>query len=154
MTTKQTISMEVAKVLEYLAAEYQNFQVSQEKASIWAEHLAGYSLKQIKEAIDRWIRTSGSPYPPQLPQLIQLIEAHSKTRPELQVITGKAREIPGIPEEVMTQLLGELAAHVDWIYEQKAAGTLNKDEELCRRNVIKDAYQLAKTHYRKNPSAY
>ncbi len=70
MATKEN----VLKLMYYIAIEFPQFETHEEKQQLWYEHLAGYSPEQLKRGADYFLRTSRSPHPPSLPQLIAAIK--------------------------------------------------------------------------------
>lgn len=77
MATRQ----EVTALLEYITEVFPLFQLGTKTLEVWAEQLAPFSAQQLKRGVDHWIQTSGSPYAPELPQMLQAIR-ESTPRPE------------------------------------------------------------------------
>lgn len=98
---------DVLQLMEFLAAEYSTFQVTQERAAIWAEALEAFSPSQLRRGAKHFLLHSGSEFGPSVSQVIKVIR-DSEPRPER--TTRKGLPEPQTDWERGLTLLRELRA--------------------------------------------
>lgn len=96
---------DVLQLMEFLAAEFSTFQVTQERAAIWAEALEAFSPSQLRRGAKHFLLHSGSEFGPSVAQVIKAIR-DSEPRPERTM--RRALPEPEAPPERVFEFLKEL----------------------------------------------
>lgn len=69
MATIETI----ANIMEEIQDMFPNWEVNERKVSAWKKRLLQYDDEVLRKALDTFVETSGSPFPPELPVFIKIV---------------------------------------------------------------------------------